>query len=75
MRNSKSKTNHLMHLFELENDYLHHRKKIVNIRKRDAVKVVKKTYNSQMNMINSFQKNFSAGESFKVSQRQKSSVD
>ena len=60
-----------MHLFELENDYLHHRKKIVNIRKRDAAKIAKKTYNSQMNMINSFHKNFSAGESFKVSQRQR----
>ena len=71
MKNSKSRSNHLMHFFEMENDYLKHRKKIINIQKRDAFKEVKKNYTSQMAMINSFQKNYNAGEAFKSNQRQR----
>lgn len=71
MKTSNSRAKHLMQLFQMENDYTHHRHKINTIKNKNAKKEAMKSYHTQVNAINSFQKNSNISGSFKVYQRQK----
>lgn len=71
MKTSNSRSKHLMHLFKIENDYCHHRQKILTIKNKNAKKEAMKSYQTQVNAINSFQKTSSISGSFKVYERQK----
>lgn len=56
----------LMQIFDLENDFLKHRQKIINTQRKDAGLHLKKSYNSQMDRINSFRKNWANSTNFKA---------
>ncbi len=56
----------LMQIFDIENDFLKHRQKIINTQRKDAGLHLKKSYNSQMDMINSFRKNWANSTNFKA---------
>ena len=60
------KPNRLMQVFELENDFARHREKIMKVKKRNAAKEMKKAHHSQMDIINTFRKNWVKASTFKV---------
>lgn len=60
-----------MKIFDLENDFLKHREKIIKTQRKDVSFNMKKTYNSQMEMINSFRKNWAHSNNLKSIEKQK----
>lgn len=61
-----------MQVFELENDFVRHREKIMKVQNRNIGKELKKAHSSQMDVINTFRKNWVKASTFKVQEKIKS---
>lgn len=65
MNKSPPRNNRLMNIMDIEKDFMRHHQRITRVKNRNTVKQLKKTHNSQMDMINSFRKNWVHSHAFK----------
>lgn len=56
----------IMQIYDLENNFLKHRQKIIKTRNKDMVLQVKMQYRDQMQKINSFRKNWNYSHDYQT---------